>query len=75
MRIMWIDGRCVLVLHREQVFLVTRGRQGRGWGRRGALWLGKGIREELVTWGSSVGLSLHISKMGLGWWGQTLWKV
>ena len=75
MRIIWIDSRCVLVLHREQVFLVTWGRQGRGWGRRGAPWLGKGIREELVTRGSSVVLSLHVSKMGLGRWDQTLWKV
>lgn len=63
------------MLHKEQVFLRDSGKEGRGWGVQGAPGLGKGVREEFVIWVSSVGLSLYISKMGLGLRGQTLGKM
>lgn len=59
------------VLHKEQVFLRDSAREGRGWGVQGAPGLRKGIREEFVIWVSSVSLSLYISKLRRGLWGQS----
>lgn len=63
------------VLHKEQVFLRDSAREGRGWGVQGAPGLGKGIREEFVIWVSSVSLSLYISKLRRGLWGQSRGKT